>query len=67
MSRSYRLTPEARANVDEIGTFIAEDNVDAGVRVLEALERAFELLAARPEIGHTREDLTTRPLNFWAV
>ena len=67
MSRSYRLTPEARANVDEIGTFIAEDNVDAGVRVLEALERAFELLAARPEIGHTREDLTTRPLKFWAV
>ena len=42
MSRSYRLTLEARANVDEIGAFIAEDNVDAAVRVLEALERAFE-------------------------
>lgn len=67
MSRSYRLTPEARANVDDIGAFIAEDNVDAAVRVLEVLERAFELLAATPEIGHTREDLTTRPVKFWAV
>jgi plasmid stabilization system protein ParE len=62
-----RLTPEAQANVDEIGAFIADDSVDAALRVLDALEDAFSLLAATPEIGHKREDLTTRPVKFWSV
>jgi len=67
VSRSYRLTPEALANVDEIGGFIAEDSVDAAVRVLDALEHAFNQLATTPDIGHTREDLTDRPVKFWRV
>lgn len=54
MSRGYSLTPEARANVNEICAFIAEDNLDAALHVLEALEHAFELLAATPEISHKR-------------
>jgi antitoxin ParD1/3/4/toxin ParE1/3/4 len=67
VSRGYRLTPEAQANVDEISAFVTEDNVDAAIRVVDALEHAFELLATTPEIGHKREDLTSRPLKFWAV
>lgn len=67
MSRGYRLTPEARANVDEICAFIAEDSIDAALRVLEALEDAFDQLAVTPEIGHRREDLTARPVKFWRV
>lgn len=67
MSRGYRLTPEARANVDEICAFIAQDSVDAALRVLEALEDAFDQLAATPETGHRREDLTARPVKFWRV
>jgi antitoxin ParD1/3/4/toxin ParE1/3/4 len=67
VSRAYRLTPEAQANVDDICAFIAEDHVDAAIRVLDALEHAFEQLAATPEIGHTREDLTDRPVKFWNV
>ena len=58
----YRLTREAQANVNEITEFIAEDNVDAAIRVLDALEHAFARIAANPEIGHNRDDLTDRPV-----
>ena len=67
MSRSYQLTPEARRQVDAIGDFIAEDSLDAAFRVYDALEDAFALLAENPGIGHTREDLTDRPVKFWTV
>ncbi len=67
MSQRYRLTPEAQANVDKICAFIAEDSIDAALHVLNAFEDAFSLLAATPEIGHKREDLTTRPVKFWTV
>jgi plasmid stabilization system protein ParE len=67
VSRGYRLTPEARANIDDICSFIANDRIDAALRVLEALEQAFEQLAEHPEIGHKREDLTSRPVKFWTV
>jgi hypothetical protein len=32
VSRGYRLTPEAQADIDDICAFIAEDNVDAAIR-----------------------------------
>jgi plasmid stabilization system protein ParE len=67
VGRGYRLTSEARANLDDITLFIAEDSVDAALRVLDAFERAFDRLAAMPEIGHKRDDLTTRPVKFWNV
>ena len=67
MSQGYRLTPEAQANVDKIGAFIANDNIEAALRVLDAFDEAFTLLAARPEVGHKREDLTDRPIKFWSV
>jgi plasmid stabilization system protein ParE len=67
VSLGYRLTSEAQPNVDDICAFIAEDNVDAAVRLLEALEHAFEQLADTPEIGLRREVLTTRTVKFWAV
>ena len=31
------------------------------------MEQAFEQLAETPEIGHSREDLTNRPVKFWNV
>jgi plasmid stabilization system protein ParE len=63
----YRLTPEARANLDDICAFIADGSVDAALRVLDAFQRAFDQLVAMPGIGHTREDLTTSPVKFWTV
>ena len=67
MSRQYRLSPEARRQIDEIGALVADDNVDAALKIYDAFEDAFELLAENPGIGHTREDLTTRPVKFWSV
>lgn len=67
MSPRYRLTPNAQENVDEICAFVAEDSGDAALRVVDALEHAFEELATMPGMGHTREDLTDRPVKFWSV
>ena len=67
MSRGYRLTPIAESHLDEICAFIAEDSIDAAFAVLEAFEQAFDQLAATPQIGHARKDLTARPVKFWNV
>jgi plasmid stabilization system protein ParE len=67
VSPRYQLTPSARQDVDRITDFIAEDDVDAALRVYDALEEAFRHLAERPEMGHTRTDLTARPVKFWSV
>lgn len=67
MSRSYRLTPEARQQVDAIGDFVGQESIDAALRIHDALEEAFTLLAENPGIGHTRQDLTDRPVKFWKV
>lgn len=67
MSRRYRLTETAQRHLDEIGAFIAQDNIDAALKVYDALEEAFERLAEMPEMGHSRDDLTPRPLRFWTV
>jgi plasmid stabilization system protein ParE len=53
--------------VDRIIDFIAEDNVEAALRVHDALEEAFRHLAEMPGTGHTRTDLTARPVKFWSV
>lgn len=67
MSQGYQLTANAQRQVDEIGAFIAEDSIDAALRVYDSLEEAFERLGTHPGIGHTREDLTERPLKFFSV
>jgi plasmid stabilization system protein ParE len=67
VSRGYRLTPSAQRDVELITDFIAEDNVDAALRVHDALEEAFRHLAEMPAMGHAREDLTDRPVKFWNV
>jgi plasmid stabilization system protein ParE len=67
VSRTYRLTERAEADVEAIADFIADDSVDAALKVVLALEDAFGLLASRPGIGHVRQDLTERPVKFWSV
>ena len=64
MSSGYRLTPSAQSDVEEITDFIAEDSVEAALRVHDALEEAFRHLAEMPAMGHPRQNLTDRPLKF---
>jgi plasmid stabilization system protein ParE len=62
----FVLHPEAFADLDEIWGFIAADTLDAADRVLEEIFEAIRGLALFPGLGHTRSDLTSRPLPFGA-
>jgi len=44
-------TPRAKCDLVEIADFIAQDNLDAAGRFLDAAEAAFHLLANMPEMG----------------
>lgn len=56
----YAFHPDAFADLDEIWEYIAQDNVDAADRVLADINSTLTTLAASPEIGHHRPDLTLR-------
>jgi plasmid stabilization system protein ParE len=51
----------------EILNYIAEDSLDASMKVLDRFLEVFELLGENPGIGHFRDDLTTRPVRFFPV
>jgi toxin ParE1/3/4 len=56
MSR-YRLTPEARRDLDEITDFIAADNPAAAERLIDRIEERCRALAEMPGMGRAREEL----------
>lgn len=64
---SYALTPLAKADVFGIWTYIAEDSPEIADRVEQAIYDACEFLDEAPFRGHTRQDLTSRPLRFWTL
>ncbi len=66
MSR-YLLARAAESDLDSIWEYIARDSMDAADRWIAKLFETFEVLAANPAIGHTREDLTALPVLFWPV
>jgi plasmid stabilization system protein ParE len=63
----YVLTPVAKADIFDIWAFIAENNETAADLVEQAIYDACALLAEGPLRGHTRPDLTARPLRFWTL
>jgi antitoxin ParD1/3/4 len=65
--KRFVLTPEARADLQDIWEFIADDSCEAADRVLEDFYRAFGQLAAMPGMGHKREDLAKQGVLFWPV
>jgi len=67
VSQSYRLTSTAQRHIEAIGEFVAAENIDAALKIYDAFEAAFAMLGAMPEMGHSRQDLTDRPLKFWNV
>ncbi len=63
----FVLHPEAYTDLAEIWDYIAADSLDAADRTLEEICDPIKSLAAFPFIGHSRPDLTTRPLRFQAL
>jgi len=63
----FVLHPQACTDLDEIWEFIAADSLDAADRVREEIYEAIQSLVPFPYIGHSRPDLTSKPLRFQAV
>ena len=63
----YYLVPQARTDLREILSYIADDSVDASHKILDRFLEIFELLGENPDMGHFRDDLTTHPVRFFPV
>jgi plasmid stabilization system protein ParE len=63
----FVLHPEAYTDLEEIWEYIAGDSLDAADRVREEIYDAIQSLVPFPYIGHSRPDLTSRPLRFQSV
>lgn len=60
----YRLTPEAREDLDEIWLYIAADNPNAADGFLDTLYERFVLLAGQPLLGRARPELALHLRSF---
>lgn len=60
----YRVSPAACADLDEIWFYIAKDNPEAADRFIRALISRFPALAAMPEMGRLREELSPNVRSF---
>jgi toxin ParE1/3/4 len=60
-------TPQAHLDLVEIGVYIAEDNLEAALRLLDAMQAKFQLLARSPELGRKREELAPGLRSFPAA
>ena len=65
----FLLAPAACTDLDEIWSYHGVDlqNVDLADRIRDEIFEAFRLLAKTPGLGHSRSDLASEPLRFWAV
>jgi antitoxin ParD1/3/4 len=65
--RGYEVSPEATGDLIEIWTWIAKDSIELADRVETELYDLFEALAHMPNMGHSRKDLTGRPVLFFPL
>jgi toxin ParE1/3/4 len=63
----FVLHPQAYTDLEEIWEYIAADSLVAADGVREEIYQAIQSLVPFPYIGHTRPDLTARPLRFQSV
>jgi toxin ParE1/3/4 len=54
----YRVSTEARADLDEIWLYIANDNPDAADKYIRAIVSRFAKLASMPHLGRARAELS---------
>ena len=67
MAAPFVFTEEAETQLVEILDYLAGESETAAARVREAIYDAVRKVAAMPGLGHSRRDLTDRPLRFWGV
>jgi toxin ParE1/3/4 len=53
----YRLFPQALIDLELTGDYIAEHNPNAAIRLVDMLERRWDLLTLHPFSGAPREDI----------
>ena len=53
----YRVSRQARADLDDLWLYIAADNRSAADRCIDQLIAKFQTLATQPEMGRSRPEL----------
>ena len=62
--KHYRVSDAARADLDDIWFYIAQDNVDAADKIIRAMVSKFSKLASMPHMGRTRSELSAGLRSF---
>ena len=65
--RSYALTASAKADLQEIWCFIAEDSPEEADKLESDIYEACERLATHPDMGSKRPMWTDKPVRFWPL
>jgi toxin ParE1/3/4 len=60
----FRVSPEAREDLDEIWHYIAQDNLDAADKYVSAIVSRLPMLASMPLMGRERPELATGLRSF---
>jgi antitoxin ParD1/3/4/toxin ParE1/3/4 len=63
----YEVSGEAQNDLFEIWRRIAEDNVGLANRIDDEFHELFGSLGRMPGQGHTRQELTSRPVLFFPM
>lgn len=68
MKRAFQVSHAAAKDIDGILAYVLEKGGRrAAARLTETLYKKLQLVASRPEVGHTRQDLTGAKVLFWRV
>jgi len=63
--KDYFLSAIAEQDIDEIVSYIAEENPIAAFALLDEVYDAMDLLASNPQMGYKKEYLKDRNIRFW--
>lgn len=63
----FAFHPSALADLTEIWEYIGADSLAAADRVIEEIREAVRAIVPFPQSGHSRPDLTSRPIRFQVV
>ncbi len=64
---TYRISPQADADLESICNYVARDNPEAADRLDTRIHTVLQLLAQFPGMGHMRSDVQDKRYSFWTV